>query len=155
MRNTLDMTALGRSAIGFERMLDLLRTGSDTDTSETYPPYNIEKLDDDHYRIALAVAGFGEKDLSVGVEQNQLTVIGNREHNAEVESRSFLYQGISGRPFTRQFNLADYVVVKGARLDNGLLTIDLERELPEAMKPRRIAIESESGAAGRRDKHAA
>lgn len=153
MRNTLDMTALGRSAIGFERMLDLLRAGQDIDTSETYPPYNIEKLDDDHYRIALAVAGFGEKDLSVGVEQNQLTVIGQR--NGEPETRSFLYQGISGRPFTRQFNLADYVVVKGARLDNGLLTIDLERELPEAMKPRRIAIRTEGELASLRDKRAA
>jgi molecular chaperone IbpA len=153
MRNTLDMTALGRSAIGFERMLDLLRTGQDTDTNDSYPPYNIEKLDDDHYRIALAVAGFGEKDLSVGVEQNLLTVIGQR--NGETETRSFLYQGISGRPFTRQFNLADYVVVKGARLDNGLLTVDLERELPEAMKPRRIAIRTEGESASLRDKRAA
>jgi molecular chaperone IbpA len=155
MRNTLDMTALGRSAIGFERMLDLLRAGQDIDTSETYPPYNIEKLDDDHYRIALAVAGFGEKDLSIGVEQNQLTIIGNREHSGETESRSFLYQGISGRPFRRQFNLADYVVVKGARLDHGLLTIDLERELPEAMKPRRIAIRTDGEPASLHDRRAA
>ena len=135
MRNTIDMAALGRSTIGFERLLDLLQNNLPAET-DSYPPYNIEQLDDDHYRIVLAVAGFAEGDLEITAEPNVLTVAGAAPEKRE----GFLYRGISGRPFQRQFNLADYVVVRGARLENGLLLIDLERELPEAMKPRRITI---------------
>ena len=140
MRNTIDMTALGRSAIGFERMFDLLRS-HETEATDTYPPYNIEKVREDHYRIALAVAGFTESDLSVTQESNLLTVTGTKAD--EPDKSAYLYRGIAGRSFTRQFSLADYVFVRNATLANGLLTIDLERELPEAMKPRRIAIGSE------------
>jgi molecular chaperone IbpA len=141
MRNTIDMTALGRTAIGFERMFDLLRT-HEAEIHDTYPPYNIEKLGDDHYRIALAVAGFGESDLTVTQEANVLTVTGSKAE--EADKGSYLYRGIAGRSFTRQFSLADHVLVRGAKLSNGLLTIELERELPEAMKPRHIAIGSDA-----------
>ena len=137
MREAIDTAALGRSTIGFERIFDLLQTGRDLASGETYPPYNIEKVGEDRYRIDVAVAGFTLKDLTVSVESNLLTVSGKKP---EGESGVLLYQGISGRPFSRQFRLADYVVVRGAMLVNGLLTIDLERELPEAMKPRQIPI---------------
>src|SRR5690242_18334192 len=106
MRNTFDMTALGRSTIGFERMFDLLRN-QEAETADTYPPYNIEKVGDDHYRIALAVAGFAEGDLSVTQESNLLTVTGSKAD--EADKSAYLYRGIAGRPFTRQFSLADYV----------------------------------------------
>jgi molecular chaperone IbpA len=146
MRNTIDMTALGRSSIGFERMFDLLQNSLDADP-DSYPPYNIEKLDDDHYRIALAVAGYAEDDLSVTAEPNQLTVSGAHKENGD--TASFLYRGIAGHSFNRQFNLVDYVVVRSAKLENGLLTIDLKRELPEAMKPRQIAINAGDGTGAR------
>jgi molecular chaperone IbpA len=142
MRHMIDMTALERSAIGFERMLDMLQQSREAET-ESYPPYTIEKLDDDHYRIALAVAGFNESELDVTAEPNLLTVSGTRKETDE--ATALLYRGISGRSFHRQFNLADYVVAKDASLKNGLLTIDLARELPESMKPRRIAIGPASG----------
>jgi molecular chaperone IbpA len=135
------MTALGRSAIGFERMFDLLQS-HDADVTDTYPPYNIEKVGDDHYRIALAVAGFTESDLSITQEANLLSVTGTRSEANE--QGAYLYRGIARRSFSRQFSLADYVLVRGAKLANGLLTIDLERELPEAMKPRKIAIGSDA-----------
>lgn len=152
MRNTIDMTALGRSAIGFERMFDLLRS-HEPETIDTYPPYNIEKVGDDHYRIALAVAGFAERDLSVTQESNLLTVTGTKAD--EADKGAYLYRGIAGRSFSRQFSLADYVLVRSAKLSNGLLTIDLERELPEAMKPRRIAIGAETATAPAQNKRAA
>ncbi len=130
--------SLYRSAIGFERMFDLLRTNIEAEPHDTYPPYNIEKLGEDHYRIALAVAGFDEGDLAVTQESNLLTVTGSKAD--EFDKGAYLYRGIAGRSFRRQFSLADYVLIRGAKLSNGLLTIDLERELPEAMKPRHIAI---------------
>jgi molecular chaperone IbpA len=152
MRNTIDMTALGRSAIGFERMFDMLRS-HEAEAIDTYPPYNIEKLGEDHYRIALAVAGFAEGDLTVTQESNLLTVSGSKAD--ESDQVVYLYRGIAGRSFTRQFSLADYVLVRGAKLSNGLLTIDLQRELPEAMKPRRIAIGSDGKPATVEHKRAA
>jgi len=140
MRNTIDMTALGRSTIGFERLLDLLEDSEHLDHGDGYPPYNIEKTSEDRYRIVLAVAGFGEADLTVTQEANVLTVASAKAR--ETDTGTFLYRGIAARPFTRSFNLADFVYVQGAKLANGLLTIDLERQLPEAMKPRRVTIES-------------
>ncbi|MEI9996898.1 MAG: Hsp20 family protein [Rhizomicrobium sp.] len=143
MRDTIDITNFGRSAIGFERMLDLLRSNPG-DPGESYPPYNIEKAGEDRYRIVVAVAGFADSELSVTQEQNRLTVTGRKD---EAPKRgTFLHQGIAGQPFTRQFGLADYVQVREAKLANGLLTIELERQLPEAMKPRRIAIGGETNA---------
>ncbi len=135
MRN-VDFTPLWRSTIGFDRLYDLAQAAQQA-TEETYPPYNIERLDDDHYAISLALAGFTSSEVTITAEQNVLTVEGARSDKNE---RDFLYRGISSRPFKRQFNLADYVQVKGASFDNGLLKIELVREIPEAMKPRRIAI---------------
>jgi molecular chaperone IbpA len=106
---------------------------------DNYPPYNIARTGEDNYRISLALAGFKPEEITVTAEQNMLTVEGRK---AEKDDREYLYQGISGRPFRRQFNLADYVEVKGASFEDGLLQVDLVRELPEAMKPRRIAVKS-------------
>lgn len=135
MRN-YDFAPLWRSTIGFDRLFDLAeaaqRAGEDH-----YPPYNIERLADDRYQISLAVAGFSPDEISVTAEQNVVTVEGDKAEKPEGE---FLYRGISTRSFKRQFNLADYVQVKSAAFDNGLLKIELVREIPEAMKPRRIAI---------------
>ena len=133
---TFDFSPLWRSTIGFDRLFDLAemaqRAGEDN-----YPPYNIDRLAEDRYQISLAVAGFAPSDIQVTAEQNVVTVEGGKPEKAE---RDFLYRGISTRHFKRQFSLADYVQVKRAEFDNGLLKIELVREIPEAMKPRRIAI---------------
>ena len=131
-----DFSPLWRSTIGFDRLVDLAEAAQHA-AEESYPPYNIERLGDDRYQISLALAGFASEDITLTAEQNVLTVEGARP---EKEERAFLYRGISGRPFKRQFNLADYVQVRGASFDNGLLKIELVREIPEAMKPRRIPI---------------
>lgn len=133
---TYDFAPLWRSTIGFDRLFDLLDE-TQRAAEDNYPPYNIERLGEDRYQISLALAGFGPDEITITAEQNVLTVEGRR---ADKEQREYLYQGISARPFRRQFNLADYVQVKGASFDNGLLRIELFREIPEAMKPRRIAI---------------
>jgi molecular chaperone IbpA len=133
---TYDFSPLWRSTIGFDRLFDLTeaaqRAGEDN-----YPPFNIERLADDRYQISLAVAGFSPDEISVTAEQNVVTIEGNKTGKIE---RDFLYRGISTRSFKRQYSLADHVDVKGAAFDNGLLKIELVREIPEAMKPRRIAI---------------
>jgi molecular chaperone IbpA len=133
---TYDFSPLWRSTIGFDRLFDLVETAQRAG-EDNYPPYNIERLSDDRYQISLAVAGFSPDEISVTAEQNVLTIEGNR---AEKTEREYLYRGISARPFKRQFSLADYVHVKSAAFENGLLKIELFREIPEAMKPRRIAI---------------
>jgi molecular chaperone IbpA len=143
MRNTLDMAPFARSLIGFDRVLDQLETLAEPEPGDNYPPYNIEKVGDDRYRVALAVAGFSDNELNITVEANQMTVSGKK---ADSEDATVLYRGIAHRPFIRRFSLADFVVVKDAKLSNGLLTIDLERQLPETMKPRRIAINGHSPA---------
>jgi molecular chaperone IbpA len=133
---TYDFSPLWRSTVGFDRLFDLAemaqRAGEDN-----YPPYNIERLADERYQISLAVAGFAPSDIVITAEQNVVTIEGIKPDKAE---RDFLYRGISTRNFKRQFNLADYVQVKSATFDNGLLKIELLREVPEAMKPRRISI---------------
>ncbi|PDT77392.1 Hsp20 family protein [Bradyrhizobium sp. C9] len=133
---TYDFSPLFRSTIGFDRLFDLAETAQRA-TEDNYPPYNIERLAEDRYQIALAVAGFSPDEISVTAEQNVLTIEGNKVEKAD---RDYLYQGISTRRFRRQFSLADHVLVKNAAFDNGLLRIELAREIPEAMKPRRIAI---------------
>jgi molecular chaperone IbpA len=133
---TYDFAPLWRSTIGFDRLFDLLDETQRT-SEDNYPPCNIERLGEDRYQISLALAGFGADELAVTAEQNVLTVEGRK---GEKEQHEYLYHGISARPFKRQFNLADYVQVKTATFDNGLLRIELVREVPEAMKPRRIAI---------------
>jgi molecular chaperone IbpA len=133
---TFDPTPLWRSTVGFDRLFDLLDESSRW-SEDHYPPYNIERTGDDHYRISLALAGFSPDEVTITAEQNVVTVEGSKSQKADHE---YLHQGISARPFRRSFNLADYVQVKGAAFENGLLKIELVREVPEAMKPRRIAI---------------
>jgi molecular chaperone IbpA len=137
MRN-LDLNSLWRSTVGFDRLFDLIDESARwTGEENHYPPYNIERTGEDHYQIALALASFAPEEVSITAEQNVLTVEGRKTEKGE---HQYLYQGISARPFRRIFNLADYVEVKGASFDGGLLKIDLVRKVPEAMKPRRIAI---------------
>lgn len=131
-----DFSPLWRSTIGFDRLFDLAESVQRA-AEDNYPPYNIERLGDDRYQISLAVAGFSPDEISVTAEHNVVTIEGNKPEKTE---REYLYRGISTRAFKRQFNLADYVQVKSAAFDNGLLKIELVREIPEAMKPRRIAI---------------
>ncbi len=132
-----DYSPFFRTSVGFDRLLNLLETAADG--APGYPPYNIERSDENHYRISVAVAGFAENDLGIEVKDNVLTVTGKREEG-NGEKPAFLHQGIAGRAFERQFQLAEHVVVKGANLANGLLHIDLERVVPEEKKPRRIPI---------------
>ena len=136
---TFDPAPLWRSTIGFDRLVDLIDQSARWSANDTYPPYNIERSSEDQYRISLALAGFSPEEVTITAEQNVLTVEGAKAQKPETE---YLYQGISARPFRRVFNLADYVKVKDASFEDGLLKIDLEREVPEAMKPRRIAISS-------------
>ena len=141
---TYDFSPLWRSTIGFDHLADLVDSSLRQTTDDNYPPYNIERSSEDHYRITLALAGFAPEDVSLTAEQNTLTIEGKK---AGKDERDYLYQGIAARPFRRVFNLADYVQVKGATFKDGLLTIDLAREIPEAMKPRRIAINGAAPAA--------
>jgi molecular chaperone IbpA len=134
---TFDFSPLWRSTIGFDHLADLVDASLRQATDDNYPPYNIERSSEDHYRITLALAGFAPDDVSVTAEQNMLTIEGGK---ASKDEREYLYQGIAARPFRRVFNLADYVQVKEASFKDGLLTVDLARDIPEAMKPRRIAI---------------
>jgi molecular chaperone IbpA len=137
---SFDLTPLFRSTVGFDRLADMLDSVSQVDAGQPYPPYNIERTDENHYQISLAVAGFGEQDLSVEVRENVLTVQGKR--TPESDKAHYLYHGIAGRSFERRFQLAENVEVRGGRLENGLLHIVLERIVPEAKKPRRIEIRS-------------
>ncbi len=140
-----DWTPLWRSTVGFDRLFDVFDEVQQSTSEDNYPLYDIERLDQDRFQISVALAGFSPQEISLSVEQNVLTVEGRK---SERENKTFLYRGISARPFKRQFTLADHVEVKNARFDNGLLVIELVRELPEAMKPRRIAINvPESGSA--------
>jgi len=132
-----DLTPLYRNSVGFDRVFDLLDNVGKIEAGG-YPPYNIERIDEDDYRITLAVAGFAEGDLDITVHENALTVTGARPEGDN--DRQFLHQGIAGRSFERRFQLAEHVKIDGASLVNGLLNIDLKREVPEAKKPRKIAI---------------
>ena len=132
-----DLTPLYRSTVGFDRFARMLDEASSFETP-AYPPYNIERVGENDYRISMAVAGFGDSDLTIEVKENTLTVKG--EKLTEKEDATYLHRGIASRSFERRFQLADHVVVKGATLENGLLHIDLMRELPEAMKPRTVPI---------------
>lgn len=136
-----DLSPLYRSTIGFDRLFSLLdQSGAPESAATSYPPYNIERTGENAYRLTLAVAGFGENELSIESRQNALTIKGAKETRPEAEAREMLYQGIAARAFERRFQLADHVQVTGARLENGLLHIDLVREIPEAQRPRQIPI---------------
>lgn len=133
---TFDFSPLFRSSVGFDRLFDMMDSVSDQ--VQSYPPYNIERVDETHYRITLAVAGFAEQDLNAQVREGVLTITGKRdEMNGDAR---YLYQGIAGRSFERRFQLAEYVEVRNAILENGLLHVDLERAIPEEKKPRQILI---------------
>ncbi len=138
--SSFDFSPLYRTVVGFDRLASMIDTASRLDGAQGYPPYNIEQSveDENAYAIELAVAGFGEEDLDLEVKESQLIVIGKKDGGAD--NRKFLHRGIAERGFIRRFQLADHVVVSGANLKNGLLRIELKRELPEAMKPRKIAI---------------
>lgn len=138
---TFDFTPLYRSAVGFDNLKTLLDSIHASDRNQpSYPPYNIELLEQDKYRITMAVAGFAEEEISVETENNTLTVSANREQNQDKNKPAYLHQGIAERSFRRQFKLADHVKVTGASLAHGLLHVTLEKEIPEAMKPRQIPI---------------
>ena len=134
---TFDLTPLYKTTVGFDRLGQLMDQLA-PDAGNGYPPYNIERLGEHEYRITMAVSGFGESDLEIEVKEDTLSVRGS--HSNEEDGRDFLYQGIAGRAFERRFRLADHVEVRGARLENGLLHVDLVREIPEAMKPRKVQI---------------
>jgi len=135
-----DLTPFWKSTIGFERLFDLMENEARRFTAESnYPPYNIERTDEDSYTVSLALAGFSPDEISVTAQQNVLTVEGHKQEKSE---HAYVYQGISARPFRREFNLADHVEVKHATWENGLLKIELVREVPEEMKPHRIPIQT-------------
>ena len=136
----IDLTPYRRSTIGFDRLFDLLEANSRGASAENYPPFNLERLADDRYRITLAVAGFARDEIEITAQQNMLLVTGKKDDKAG--SPNFLHVGIANRSFERRFELADFVFVEDARLNDGLLVIDLVREVPEAMKPKTIAIKT-------------
>jgi len=138
-----DLSPLYRSTVGFDRMLSLLDqvSGASAEASPTYPPYNIERTGENAYRITVAVAGFGEGDLAIEIKENALLIRGSKDAGGAAEPKAeILYQGIAARAFERRFQLAEHVEVIGASLRNGLLHVDLVRQIPEAQKPRRIQI---------------
>ncbi|HEY0440579.1 MAG TPA: Hsp20 family protein [Xanthobacteraceae bacterium] len=138
---TFDFAPLYRSTVGFDRLFSMLdQMGGVEGGAPSYPPYNIERTGENSYRITVAVAGFAEADLSLEAKENTLTIRGEKQARNEQTSSEVLYQGIAARAFERRFQLADYVQVRGASLENGLLHVDLAREIPEAMKPRQIPI---------------
>ncbi|QTN20165.1 Hsp20 family protein [Brevundimonas sp. AJA228-03] len=137
---TIDFTPLYRSAVGFDRLAGLLESAARTSQETGWPPYNIETTGENAYRIEIAVAGFKPDELNIEVKENLLTVTGRKTANDDTTERTYLHRGLAERDFERRFQLADYVVVTEAGLDNGLLSIGLKRELPEALKPRRIEI---------------
>lgn len=135
----LDLTPYRRSTIGFDRLFDLLETSARS-SSDNYPPFNLERLAEDRYRITVAVAGFSRDEIEITAQQNLLLVAGKKSENQD--NNQFLHLGIANRSFERRFELADFVFVEDARLTDGLLVIDLVREVPEAMKPKTIAIKT-------------
>ena len=139
MRTAYDFSPLFRSSVGFDRIFDLLENATRVQAIDNWPPYNIEKVGEDQYRISMAVAGFSPDELNLTTQPNWLVVSGQKQGE---ESTQYLHRGIATRSFERRFELADHVKVKDARLDNGLLTIELMREVPEEMRPRRIEVQA-------------
>jgi molecular chaperone IbpA len=141
--STIDLTPLYRTMVGFDRMANMIDTASRLDGTQGYPPYNIERIGEDRFAIEIAVAGFAQDDLDIETKEGLLTVAGRKQSDESVEDtagREYLHRGIAERGFVRRFQLADHVIVTGADLRNGLLRIELKRELPEAKKPRKIKI---------------
>ncbi|MDX8465232.1 Hsp20 family protein [Mesorhizobium sp. VK23B] len=140
----VDFSPLYRSTVGFDRLFTMLDTLGQPESAQTYPPYNIERTGENAYRISMAVAGFSEDEISIEAHRNVLTVKGERKEEGDGEGSELLYRGIAARAFERRFQLADHVEVEGATLKNGLLFVDLKRNIPEELKPRKIAITSSS-----------
>ncbi len=138
--STIDLTPLYRTMVGFDRMANMIDSASRLDGAQGYPPYNIERVADNEFAIEIAVAGFGEEELEIETNDGLLTVAGRKAPSEDTEERQYLHRGIAERGFLRRFQLADHVVVTGAALKNGLLRVELVRELPEAKKPRKIEI---------------
>lgn len=141
----MDLSPFYRSTVGFDRLFSMLDSMTAPESGQTYPPYNIERTGQDAYRITMAVAGFGENEISVEVHQNVLTINGAKAEPENGDKVEVLYRGIAARSFERKFQLADHVEVIGAELRNGLLHIELKREVPEQLKPRKIAISADTG----------
>ncbi|BDV34307.1 MULTISPECIES: Hsp20 family protein [Methylocystis] len=135
-----DLSPLYRQTVGFDRLFNLLDQGGGVDGASTYPPYNIERTGENAYRVTLAVAGFSREELTIETKENTLSIKGSKDQTPPAQGREMLHQGIAARAFERRFQLADHVVVTGASLVNGLLHVDLVREIPETQKPRRIEI---------------
>ena len=146
MRTSTDFSPLYRSFIGFDHLAGLIDKASRADKQSSYPPYNVELIAEDQYRITMAVAGFSQEDIDIESKENSLIIIGtkNTSTNNKENTRKFLHQGIAERNFERKFQLGDHVKVIGAFMENGLLHVDLQREIPEALKPRKIAINGKS-----------
>ena len=142
---TFDLTPLYRSTVGFDRLFSLLDNFGGDGTAPTYPPYNIERTGENAYRITVAVAGFTDQEINIEAKENTLTIRGDQQAVEKEDKGEVLYQGIAARAFERRFQLADHVTVQGASLENGLLHVDLVREIPEAMKPRQIPIGNGKG----------
>jgi molecular chaperone IbpA len=140
MRTNFDFTPYRRTTVGFDRLFDLLETSARTGTADNYPPFDIERTSEDQYRITIAVAGFRTDEIELTSQPNLLIVTGKKAEAEGDETRQFVHRGIANRAFERRFELADYVQVTGADLDAGLLTIELKREIPDAVRPRKIAI---------------
>ena len=142
--NRFDFTPYRRSTVGFDRLFDMLEGANRANSGDNYPPFNIERLGDDAYRITLAVAGFKQEEIDITAQQNLMVVTGKKTPEAQNQAQ-FLHLGIAQRGFERRFELADFVRVDGANLEDGLLIIDLVREIPDAMKPKKIAIGGQAG----------
>jgi molecular chaperone IbpA len=152
---SVDFSPLFRSTVGFDRLSRLVESALSADESSvSYPPYNIETTGEDAYRITMAIAGFGPDDVEITAQANQLTIVGKSQPK-DGEKGQYLYRGIAGRAFERRFQLADHIKVTGAELVNGLLHVDLVREVPEVLKPRTIKIETKAAAAAVEHKQAA
>jgi molecular chaperone IbpA len=140
MRSAFDFAPYRRSTVGFDRLFDMLENSSLGQTQENYPPFDLIKLGDNEYRIELAVAGFKPDEIDITAQQNVLVVTGRKNEETEEQGSDYIYRGIANRSFERRFALADHIQVKGADLKDGLLAIELVREIPEAMKPKKISI---------------
>ena len=140
MRSAFDFAPFRRSTIGFDRLFDLLENSTNGQGGENYPPFDLVKVGDNQYRIDLAVAGFKPEEIDITAQQNVLLVVGKKSEETEGGDRNYVYRGIANRSFERRFALADHIQVTGADIRDGLLSIELKREIPEAMKPRKISI---------------
>lgn len=146
----VDFSPLYRSTVGFDRLFNMFDSLTQPEGVQSYPPYNIERLSENSYRISMAVAGFADNEIEIEVRRNQLVVKGEKAMNESDKEAEFLYRGIASRSFERTFQLADHVEVKGAELKNGLLHIELKREIPEELKPRKVPVVVNTNAHGKK-----